>query len=123
MLILQDIEKSDIIKISEFDTEQIYQFTNDPFTFNSKIVLNDKDEILAAGFIRVVNEFKVTVNPKISNFMKAKVIDELIKYGISNSQCNEIIVELTNGGNHYANILEKHFKFQYGNGILMRLER
>ena len=105
MLILQDIEKSDIIKISEFDNEQIYQFTNDPFTFNSKIVLNDKDEILAAGFIRVVNEFKVTVNPNISNFMKAKVIDELIKYGLSNSQCNEIIVELTNGGNHYANIL------------------
>lgn len=111
-----------INEIKKYDKENISDFFSDPFTFNIGIATNG-NEVLGAGVIRVINEFKIIINPTLSDFRKAKVINTLIKEAFKNAQCNEIIVDITQGGDHYINILNKHFGFQKAYGEVLRLER
>ena len=115
------ISKESINEIRSFDSENISDFICDPFTFICATV-HSGDSIVGAGIIRVINEFKMTLNPKLSSFMKAKVLKVLIDEGIKRKQCNEIVVSITKGGNHYKDILYKHYGFEEDLGSLMRLE-
>ena len=117
----EQISDKTVDEIRKFDTEKISDYFYDPFTFVSGIVSND-DRVLAAAVIRVINEFKVVLRPDTHNYIKAKILRDLIKYGVDHMQCNEIIISITQGGEHYQKILEKHFGFYKDNGIVLRKE-
>ena len=112
-------------KIRKFDKEYISDYFYDPFTFDIGILSdsNSEGKILGAGIIRVVNEFKMILNPELSDFKKARIIDILMKIAKEKAQCNEIIIEITQGGKHYINLLTNHFDFQKTYGEVLRLEK
>ena len=111
-------------EISKFDNEKIFNLVKDPYTFTHGIVLNDvEDLVLGLGIVRVVDEFKVVLNPSSTNLMKAKTLRYLLGYGITQMSTNEVIASITQGGDQYVNILEKHYKFYKDTGILVRMEK
>lgn len=111
--------------IRKFDREYISEYFYDPFTFDVGILSdsNSSGKILGAGVVRVVNEFKIVLNPELSDFKKARIIEILMKTAKEKAQCNEIIVEITQGGGHYINLLINHFDFQPTYGEVLRLVR
>lgn len=111
--------------IKKIDKEGVSSYLNDPYTFTTGIVystINDKDEIVAAGIIRVVNELKVILKPELSDILKAKALKLLLDTSTSMMQCNEAVAIITQGGDHYVNILKDHFNFFEEPGTFLRLE-
>lgn len=119
---IDQISTEDLRDIINFDYDAVSNFINDPFTFNIGIVKYN-GKVVGFGIIRVVNEFKLALDPKISNITKARAIKRLLNSAIELAQCNEIIASITNGGEHYVNLLEKHFRFYRDSGVLTRLEK
>lgn len=118
---LDSINKDDIEVLSKYDNEYLLQYLKDPFTFDVGIARDGN--ILGIGIIRVINEFKMLLNPNMTNFRKAKVIKMLLEEASKRSQCNEIIVEISKGGFHYEQLLVDHFDFQPTYGRVFRLEK
>jgi hypothetical protein len=110
------------IKIKEFDTGEMSSYLNDPFTFTTGVI-SMKDKIIAAGIIRVVNELKITAKLEVSDINKAMAISLLFKAAKEKMQCNEAFALITQGGDHYVNILKNHYKFYEDHGVFLRLER
>jgi hypothetical protein len=110
-------------KIAEFDDEGFSYYLRDPFTFNSAILFGSDGKILGAGVIRVVNEFKMSLDPNLSNLQKAKALKILMKLALEHAQCNEILGVITKGGLSYTKILKDHYGFEFQPGILLKLER
>lgn len=104
------------------ETGEIVTYLNDPFTFTTGIVSNKNNEILACGLIRVVNELKVVIKSDIGTYAKTVALRLLLEEANKRMQCNEAIALITNGGDHYVNILKQHFKFYEDHGIFLRLE-
>src|SRR6185503_2979987 len=125
---IQSIPKEILDEINLFDIEKISDYFADPFTFNIGIVFNDSgDNILGAGINRLINEFKLVLNPESTNHIKAKVLNTLMNKAISMMQCNELSVSLTLPSNfieseHYKDILIKHFDFDEDDNITLRKE-
>lgn len=109
-------------RIQVFDDEKIIDFFKDPFTFNIGIV-TDNDKVLGTGVVRVINEVKMVLNPKLSNFKKASIIKTLLNSAMVRTQCSEIIVEISKGGDHYIDLLVKHYDFYETYGKVLRLEK
>lgn len=105
-------------QVAEFDKEGLLPWVNDPFTFE-KIAVFEDGKVIGLGLLRVVEEYKVIIDPSISNLKKAKVIKELMAESNHRSRCNEVIVFITNGGSHYAEMLKKHFGFENRDGITL----
>lgn len=114
----------DLLKkeIEVFDEERVSDYINDPFTFTVGIVASS-GRVAAVGIIRVVNELKVVIRPEISNIHKAAALRLLLNESKSKMQCNEAIALITNGGDHYVNILKDHYGFREDPGIFLRLEK
>lgn len=106
----KEITNDQILSIIPIDKEGLSVYLKDPFTTKIGIVTDDKDEIIAVGFLRIVNEAKIIVNDKKCHFEIAKAIKELFNKTIdevSEHGSNEIISIITQGGEHYIKILEK----------------
>lgn len=118
---ITEIDKN---KIAVFDSEGTVEYLGDKFTFISGVVRNETD-IVVLGIGRVVNEFKIVINPKYSNLQVAKAIKTLFNEAINWAKCsgsNETIVIITKGGDKYQEFLSKHFGFEKIDGTPMRLE-
>lgn len=121
------ISKGDLDEISKFDIENISDYLNDPFTFTNGIVYGSNDNVLGCGVIRVINEFKIVIDSKLPNYIKAKVLKLLLDKALKLKQCNEVIISLTQPENfielqHYKDLIQKHYNFQEETGIVLRLE-
>ena len=106
-----------------FDSERLLPYLDDPFTTLAGIIEDDRP--IAVGIVRLVNEFKIIVNPDISAFKKAKAINALMRAAIYNTSqhgANEIYALITQGGEHYQELLSKHFEFYTPAGTLMKKE-
>lgn len=112
----------DFQQLIVIDNDCISTFINDPFTFVIGVMKSDS-RVLGFGLIRVVNEFKMALDSGLTNTMKARTIHGLLSSAIKLSQCNEMIASITKGGDHYIQLLEKHFRFSVDPGVLMRLEK
>jgi hypothetical protein len=110
-------------ELKVFDSEGILKFFNDPFTFNIGITFDNNNKIIGAGIIRVVNEFKMFIDPELSNIKKAAIIKILLDNAENLKQCNETIVEISKGGDHYIDLLVKHYDFYETSGQVLRLEK
>lgn len=119
---IKTIKEEDLEQLRLIDNEKLVEFFNDPFTFNIGIVY-EHGKILGFGLIRVVNEFKMSLDPNISEFSKAKTIKKLLDSACELSQCNEIIVEITKGGMHYIDSLVKHYNFYETKSTVLRMEK
>jgi len=109
--------------IESFDSENILPYAHDPFTLICGIVEDDED-FVALGVCKVVNEFKVIINPKVSKGKIAIAIDTLIKQAIKKCKAegaNEILAIITQGGESYENFLSKRYNFEKVNGTPLRL--
>lgn len=109
-------------QINDFQVERITEFFEDPYTFNIGIVTDEDDIVLGVGVIRVVNEFKMQLNPQLSNLSKARVLKSLLNEAISRRHCGEIIAMITQGGVSYEDMLIKHFNFQKMDGTPLKWE-
>lgn len=120
----KEIDKKYLDQLILIDEERVLEFINDPFTFNVGIVLDDeKEKVLGFGLIRVVNEVKMILNPELSNTIKARVLKYLLDEAKHISQCNEVLAEITRGGDHYIDSLVKHFNFYETSGKVLRFEK
>ncbi|MEX0596830.1 MAG: hypothetical protein WD512_10040 [Candidatus Paceibacterota bacterium] len=118
------ITEEDKNKISVFDTDGVLDYTEDKFTLIQGIV-KQEDEVIALGIGRIVNEFKISINPKFSNFQVAKAIKTLFEEAMDWAKkfgSNEILVIITKGGENYENLLIKHFGFEKVSGTPLRGE-
>ena len=103
---------TEIIKISKFDEEGLFQFFNDPYTFDSGIVFDDSgDKILGAGIVRVLEEVRTTIDPKLDDFQKAKIVKILVETAIKRRKTPEMLAFISKGGYSYRELLHKHFGF------------
>lgn len=117
-----NISQELINEVRKFDVEGISDYLNDSFTFTTGIVTS-RGRMVAIGIIRVVNELKVIVRPEISNIHKAAALRLLLNESKSKMQCNEAFALITNGGDHYINILKNHYRFREDYGVFLRLDR
>lgn len=111
-----------INEIQLFDTENIIPYCSDPFTELNGIVF-DEEDVVAVGVNKIVNEFKVIVNPAIGRFRISQAIKALIIQAIEDMKekgSNEILAVVTQGGMPYEKFLERHFKFEKISGALMK---
>ncbi len=118
------ITEADRNKIAVFDSEGIAEYLDDKFTFISGVVRNETD-IIVLGVGRVVNEFKIVVNPKYSKFQIAKAISTLFReanHWAKHGGSNETIVIITKGNKPYIKLLNRHFGFEEIDGTPMKLE-
>lgn len=122
-LVSIDESNIDLIEdIRKFDAEDISSYTKDPFTFEKVAVLDDNGKPIALGILRVVEEYKIILDPKLSNRQKTIIIRELMTESRYRNRCNEVIVFITQGGEHYKNFLKKHFGFRERDGIALMKE-
>lgn len=119
----KEIPEETVKEIYQFDKEKIGGYFFDPFTFHIGVVFANDGRVIGAGVVRVVNEFKIIMNPEFKNITKAKSISKLFDAALSNMQCNEAVVEITQGEEHYEELLIKHFKFFHTYGNVLRLEK
>lgn len=125
LLTPKEVTEKDFKALLPFDDEGIALYLNDPFTQISGIIREDNDEVVAVGILRMINEWKLIVNPLASHFEVSKAIKELSKQGMTYCLAhgsNEIYARITKGGDHYTKLLKKHFGFKEANGILLKLE-
>jgi len=115
--------KQDIKKLFEFDNEGICDYLNDSFTFNKGILISDKGLVIGAGVLRVLNEFKMTLDPTLSDYQKAKAIKMLMKVALEKSQCNEILLKITKDIPKFSSLLMTHYNFEITPGLTLRLEK
>jgi len=109
-------------EIASFDRENILPYTKDPFTLINGIV-EDKDGIIALGICRIVNEFKVIINPNRKRMHIALAIKHLVEEAVSKCKAkgsNELFVIVTQGGIKYEKLLCKHFNFECIEGTTLR---
>ena len=107
-----------------FDSENILPYAHDPFTTLNGLVF-DNNGVVALGICRLVNEFKVIINPNVGRLKIAVAINKLISSALVHchkSGSNEIFVILTQGGIPYSKFLTKHFDFEKIDGIAMKKE-
>lgn len=116
---IDQISPKELREMKEFDEENLSIYLNDPFTFHVGVIRNE-GKVIAFGLIRVVTEFKMAINPELSNFKKAGIIKKLLDNAIELSPTNEIFASITKGSGHYINILSKHFHFDTDPGIPVR---
>ena len=113
ILELRKPTENEIDKIRKYDEEGLSYYFNDPYTFDSGIIFSDsRDEILGAGIIRVLEEVRTVIDPKLDNFQKAKIVHTLIKNAIKRRRTHEILAFISKGGKDYANLLQNHFGFK-----------
>jgi hypothetical protein len=105
-------------QVVEFDEEGLLSWVGDTFTMERVAVLED-GRVLALGLLRVIEEYKIILDPKLKNTKKAAIIKELMEESTVRSRCNETIVFITRGGDHYVRLLKKHFGFTDREGIAL----
>jgi len=121
------VPESDLDQIIIFDKEKIFEYFKDPFTFNIGIV-KVMNNVVGAGIIRVVNEFKMTIDNELPKVTKAKILKSLMEQaGLPLKQCREVIVSLSlpktvKELNNYSEILKSHYGFERDTNIVMRRE-
>lgn len=111
-----------IKQVEEFQSELIADFFHDPYTFSIGFVINEEGKVQGVGLIRVINEFKMQLNPELSNLTKVRVIKDLLNEAISRRHCGEILAMITQGGASYVGLLEKHFNFHRIDGTPLKWE-
>ena len=109
-------------QIKQFQTEDISEYFSDPYTFDIGIITDEENKVLGVGIIRVVDELKMSLNNELSNIEKAIALKALLNEAIARRHCGEILVMITQGGEHYVNLLQRHFDFQEIKGIPMKWE-
>ena len=97
------------------------KITLDPFTYKSGIV-EDKNKVIAVGILRLINEWKLIVNPKSSNYQIAKAIKLLTEQALKESS-TEIHAIIDKGGEKYIELLKRHFNFREPEGSFLRMEK
>ena len=120
----RELKEFDLEEIIKFDKEGIVPYLSDPFTFK-KVVIEDDNGIILVGLRRVVNEFKIIHNNTRSNFDIIRAIKGFFDIGMKDvmEKCPiDVYVFITNGGEHYINILKKHTEFTEVSGVPLRLE-
>jgi len=109
-------------ELEKIDLEGLASYLSDPFTFSIAAVYNEQDKLVAVGFSRAVEEYKLIVNPDSSSREKAIAIRDLMTLSTHLTKCNEVIVFITKGSEHYENFLKKHFGFHNRDGVPLALE-
>jgi len=123
LLSLQDrVNPKDLTQIHQFDDEGITYYLNDPFTFNKALVIED-NTIIGAGCVRVLNEFKMILNPDLSDYKKAKVLKLLMDEAIKKAQCSEILINVTKDIPRFSQRLITHYNTEIRPGFFLKLER
>jgi hypothetical protein len=109
-------------QIEKIDKEGLASYLQDPFTFVIVVLLNDDYKLLGVAFSRVVEEYKIILDPELSNREKALAIKEWMSVARDLTRCNEVVVFVTQGGEHYENFLKKHFNFKKREGTPLMLD-
>jgi hypothetical protein len=122
VLRFEELSNEDLSQLEEIDIEGLMSYLNDPFTFTIALVYDEKDKIIAAGMSRVIEEYKLITNPLASSRVKSIAIRDLMTISTGLAKCNEIIVFVTRGEEHYENFLKKHFNFRKRDGVAMMRE-
>lgn len=110
--------------IEAYDEEKTLLYAKDPFVIVNGLV-EDEDNVVALGICKLVNEFKLIVNPQASQIKKAAAIQKLIVEATKACRregSNEVVSVITQGGKKYVNFLNKRYGFEELPGIPMRLE-
>ena len=121
---IQTIDESNkhlLNEAKEYDNEGIACLADDPFTFNMMAIYDDNDELLGMAAQRVIEEGLMVLNPKASNYKKAKAIKAIFGSLQENRQCNDLIVLLTKDQDRTRKILIKHFDFSDRRGIILEI--
>jgi hypothetical protein len=122
MYVSYDITPLDKEQIALYDRENMLLFLDDPFTLKTVVLQNEAGEAIGLGLIRPITEYKMVLNPNLSLTEKVKGLQMLMHTARIEDPCNESLIIVTQGGQHFVNILEKHFNFFKVNGIPLKLE-
>lgn len=107
-------------EVKKFDMDGcVSSYLNDPFTFTTGLAISG-GKIIAVGVVRVINEIKIVIDPSIHDLTKARALKLLLDEAPLKTQCNEVVAVITQGGNHYVNILKNHYEFKEDYGVFLR---
>lgn len=121
---IDEIPPEDLLSIATYDKDKTFDYFGNPFTFDIGIVTDD-DRIIGAGIIRVINEFKMIMNPHLPKLTRIKTLKLLIEKAIELKQCSEVLVSLTSPYGekdlkNYIKLLRSEYGFYEDLGKVLR---
>lgn len=122
-LYIRQISNSDVDKLKEWSGEILIPNINDPLVVVSGSCFDERDILCGAGFVRLVGEATITLNPSLTRQVKGEVLRELFAAGrmLSYKEGLDKLIAFTDNP-LYARLLKKRFNFSDASGIGLQLE-